>query len=453
MRIPQKPPVKRDICEMLKSEERSLWIEILTRRTEPTVDGKYIHWDKLRYYTTPKRLNHEQWWYCIKSAREKLYKMLPFYDKDGHGFKFAITDYIQEHLHKTDKGSAGEILSSNQEINSSDRDRYCISSLIQEAITSSQLEGAATTRKVAKDMLRSGRAPKDKHEQMILNNFKTMKRIQELKNEPLTPEIVFKIHRIVTDGTLDDPDNAGCFRSDSDNVRIEDQYNTVLHDPPSAESLPRRLDLLCEFANGGGCDYFIHPVIRAIIIHFWLAYDHPFVDGNGRTARALFYWAMLKQGYWLFEYISISQILLNAPVKYARAFLYTETDDNDLTYFIIYHLDVIDKAVSQLHDYIDRKSAELERLGGQLEQMQYLNHRQQALLSHALRHPYHRYTVRSHKTSHGIVYETARRDLWDLENREFLTAFKVGKAWNFKPVDNLGNKLSATDGHSNTTNY
>lgn len=58
---------------------------------------------------------------------------------------------------------------------------------------------------------------------------------------------------------------------------------------------------MCAFPNGHLPDTFIHPAIRAIILHFWLGYDHPFVDGNGRTARALFYWAMLRQNYSLFE--------------------------------------------------------------------------------------------------------------------------------------------------------
>src|SRR5205814_10028127 len=56
-----------------------------------------------------------------------------------------------------------------------------------------------------------------------------------------------------------------------------------------------------------------HPMVRSMILHFWLAYDHPFVDGNGRTARALFYWSMLRNGYWMFEYITISKIILSGP--------------------------------------------------------------------------------------------------------------------------------------------
>lgn len=52
-------------------------------------------------------------------------------------------------------------------------------------------------------------------------------------------------------------------------------------------------------------------------LHFMLGYEHPFVDGNGRVARAMFDWAMLRNGYWLFEFISVSRIIRQAPAKYA----------------------------------------------------------------------------------------------------------------------------------------
>jgi Fic family protein len=182
-------------------------------------------------------------------------------------------------------------------------------------------------------------------------------------------------------------------------------------------------------------------VIRAIILHFWLAYDHPFVDGNGRTARALFYWLMLRHNFWLFEFISISQIIRKAPIKYGRAFLYTETDDNDLTYFILYHLDVIRRAIKELHEYIKRKTEKLQALERELRGIVVLNHRERSLINHALRHPHQRYTFKSHQTSHNVVYQTARNDLLDLERRGLLISQKIGKTWYFTPVGELEEKL------------
>ena len=176
---------------------------------------------------------------------------------------------------------------------------------------------------------------------MILNNFAAMQFITRVKAGPLTPERVFEIHQMVTDGTLEDTFAAGRFRHSGEHRVVADANGEVFHEPPPAGELPRRLQAMCDFANAQSPDCVVHPALRAIILHFWLAYDHPYVDGNGRTARALFYWAMLHHGYWLFEFISNSHILRQAPAQYRRSFLYTETDDNDLTYFIVAQSKVI----------------------------------------------------------------------------------------------------------------
>jgi len=199
---------------------------------------------------------------------------------------------------------------------------------------------------------------------------------------------------------------------------------------------------MCDFANGKTPDGFIYPAIRSIILHFWLSYDHPFVDGNGRTARALFYWSMLRHKYWLCEFISISQIILNAPAKYVRSFLYTETDENDLTYFILYQLEVVRRAVDELHAYIKRKTKQLQKLERELRGIALLNHRQRALVGHAIRHPDQRYTIQSHRVSHNVVYQTARADLLDLQERGLLCAKKIGRTLHFTPAIDLEKKLA-----------
>jgi len=278
---------------------------------------------------------------------------------------------------------------------------------------------------------------------MILNNFNTMQHINKLKERELSKELIFEIHRLVTENTLDDPSATGRFRKSDEHVSVVDPYNEILHEPPLAKELNHRMELMCKFANGQITESgYIHPVIRSIILHFWLAYDHPFVDGNGRTARAIFYWSMLRHKYWLFEFVSISQVLLKAPAKYERAFLYTETDENDLTYFILYHLNVIQQAIQQLHEFVQQKTIRLQNLEKEMRGMAMLNHRQQALVSHALRHPYHKYTIQSHRISHNVVYQTARTDLLNLESRGLLESKKIGKKWFFTPIPKLEKKLS-----------
>lgn len=64
---------------------------------------------------------------------------------------------------------------------------------------------------------------------------------------------------------------------------------------------------------------------------------------------------MAKEGYWLMEFVSISGVIKQALVQYSKSFLHTETDDNDVTYFLLHQLGVIYNAVDALHLFRDKK--------------------------------------------------------------------------------------------------
>ncbi|MBN2685758.1 MAG: Fic family protein [Pontiellaceae bacterium] len=445
MKIPATPPNWTKLLDRLFEENPQALRSIFSHQ-EPTYKGEYIHWDKLRRLNTPYAFTHEQWWLSIKQARNQQKKVLHSLScTKGEPFFFLLPDPIPELLHHIDQDAGGRIeMPESGLTHPQARNRYLLHSLTEEAITSSQLEGATTTRKVAKEMLRGNRSPRDVSEQMILNNYRTMQFIRDIREKPLTPELVFDIHRTVTDLTMDNPEDSGRFRS-SDNVRVYENFsNEVLHTPPSCKELPERLEAMCKFANGETPDYFINPVVRSIILHFWLAYDHPFSDGNGRTARALFYWSMLRHKYWLCEFISISSIIKKAPAKYGRAYLHTETDENDLTYFIIYHLDVIQKAIKELHAYIAEKTKSVQLTESLLRKSSIkLNHRQVSLLSHALRNPDAEYTIKAYQNTNDVVYETARADLQYLEENELLIKKQVGRTFSYFPAERIDQKLKS----------
>jgi len=267
-----------------------------------------------------------------------------------------------------------------------------------------------------------------------------MQFIREIKDEDLSPEIIFALHKILTADILPE-EKQGKFRSSEDKIHIIDERTQeYLHTPPAAEQLAQRMEALCQFANQKNSDddasVFIHPVVKAIVLHFMLAYDHPFVDGNGRTARALFYWSMARQGYWLMEFISISRVIKQAPVPYAQAFLYTETDENDLTYFLVHQLDVIQKAIDALHVFLAGKVKGIQEAEKMLDHNPklrgQLNFRQLALLRHALKHPRFSYVITEHQRSHGISYDVARKDLLQMADKlNLLIKTKRGKSYYF----------------------
>lgn len=413
--------------------------------------GQYYHWDKLRYLKTPPHgLTHAEWWLGIKLARRVLHRPLPHIDKHGDPFVYAEPDVVRRLLHEIDIHGGGEIKSSAQVANPHTRDTYLINSLIEEAITSSQLEGASTTRRIAKDMLREKRKPRNQSERMIFNNYQAMEFIRDNATIELSIPLILELHKILTTGTLDNPAAEGKIRQ-RDDIIVGDAFDStlVLHEPPRSRELPGRLENICQFANDSNASGFLHPVLRAILLHFMLAYDHPFEDGNGRTARALFYWSMLKQNYWTMEFISISRILKNAPAKYKRAYLYTESDDNDVTYFIIHQLEVIIRAINDLFAYLEKKAAELKTveslIKGSPQLQNILNHRQIALINRALKKPSSIFYVESHRGAHNVTYDTARTDLLKLEKMGLLNKTKIGKAFAFIAPDDLRKRLEKLD--------
>ncbi len=426
--------------------------DILAAVNSPVAEGersRYLHWDKMRHLPAPAGLTSELWWLKIKWARREVIRPLPLTDEDGISFGYTLPDFVHRSLHHIDQRGAGEV--AMDEVVTSEREagrRFLVNSLMEEAIRSSQLEGATTSRVVAKELLRSGRAPRDRSETMIANNYRALRLIKEMKGE-LTLDSVLELHRVVTEGTLDDPSAAGRLQEPGeDRVAVfdRDEDQTPIHVPPPAEQLPERLHALCEFANADDDEPFVHPVVRAILLHFWLAYDHPFEDGNGRTARLLFFWLMHRRGYWLAEYLPISRLIRKAPAQYSRAFLETETDGGDTTYFLIHQLGVIEQAIDDLHLYLQRKIAEQHdaevRLGG----FERLNGRQVALLTHAIRHPEQLYTYEGHAVSHRVTHETARSDLADLASRGLLVKRAGGRPHRYEPPADLPDRLKESPG-------
>jgi len=439
----EKAPIYMDLVAKLGGE--AVVNVFRTLRNAPPED-RYLHWDKLRRLDPPDGLNSEEWWLGLKASRAAEARFLPWRDKEGTPFRYGLPDLVLRRLHRVDQRASGEV--AMDEVVTSEKQagqRFLVNSLMEEAIRSSQLEGATTSRRVAKEMLRTGRKPRDRGERMIANNYRALQFVREEMDETLSLDAILELHRIITEGTLDDPSAAGRLqRPNDDRVAVfdRDEDEWPIHTPPPAEELPDRMRQLCDFANEReNGDRFIHPVVRAILVHFWLGYDHPFEDGNGRTARILFSWLMQQRGYWLVEYLPISPIIREAPAQYARAFVESETDEGDVTYFLIHQLEVIDKALDRHDRYIRRKIAEVREVERSLKDADGLNHRQLALLTDAIRTPDGAYTFGSHARSHRVTHETARSDLSDLRDRGLLLRRSKGRGYIFEPVPDLAARL------------
>lgn len=390
---------------------------------------RYLFWDELKY-RVPNADQRKMTWSVMKFYRS-MRQNIPY---SPLTLTYSIIPEIVKSLHAIDSYLTGNIRIHNKTIRL--EQSYIINSFMEEAIASSILEGAATTRKAAKEMLRKGRKPKNSSEQMVINNFEAMNYILEHKDDPLTPDLILEIHRLVTKGTID-RDFVGQFRTNNDIVVANPATGVVLHTPPEFQKIEHTIAELCNFINhveqdsGKGNADYIHPVIKGIILHFLIGYIHPFNDGNGRTARSLFYWYVLSRGYWLFEYMPISRIILRSKKKYSLAYLYTEYDEMDLTYFILYNLSCVDEARKDLLKYLEEKQTEQNTTKAIIKKIRDINQREGEILRHMMEHSDEYLTIHEIMQTYDTVYETARTDLLHLAELGFLIKEKRGREFIF----------------------
>jgi Fic family protein len=447
MKHPARPPDWSKVLSQLTKDPKRLRI-VLNIAAGGVGSGPYEHWEKVRFQPVVEPLTAEEMWAGIKFKRMSARNLLPFWDKNHRQFYFSQIGDSLRALHEIDSNARGTIGVPGAGATAENRDIYLQKSLVEEPFSSSVLEGAATTREVAQKLIEEGREPKTIGDRMVLNNYKAMAFIREHSHEPLTPARVLELHRILTVDTLARPEKVGVLRAPEDDVRVVDAVtDETLHNPPAAAELRKRLQSLCDFANAPTTakDVFLHPVIRAIVMHFMLAYDHPFWDGNGRCARALFYWCVLKHGYWMLEYVSISAVIMRAPVQYGMAFLYTESDEGDVTYFIQHQLKVIETSLADLQRYLLAKTKELSALGDALGALEgVLNRRQLSVIQHLLKRPSARITIAQHEERHSVSYLTARSDLESLADRKLLKKSKDGTRSVFTAFPNFKERLGVS---------
>ncbi|MBF7978881.1 MULTISPECIES: Fic family protein [Rahnella] len=372
--------------------------------------GRYMPWDEFRHRVN-KGDDQVLAWSFTRRARAFASQFIDYENESGQRAGFNTTASMNETCERVDKSGTTQALR-QQEERLQGTGAALIPLELDEAITSSQLEGANTTTRVARSMLESGRKPRTESEQMIVGNARLMAEISEHLDEPLSISLIRHLHAVGMEGIDDSKYMPGQFR-DSDDIVIADYDGNIVHQPPQAANIIERLENVCSWINSDAGPY-VHPLLRACILHFMIAHEHPFRDGNGRTSRALFYWYLLKSGYEAFRFISISNLLYAAPVKYARSYQYTETDGMDLTYFLEYQLSIIRRALDNLYHHIDAlvtRRTSLDIMLFKSGALQRLTQRQIALVNIMLAAPGKEFTAAEVSQKMGVSDNTARNDL------------------------------------------
>ena len=338
---------------------------------------KYYYWDKIKYQKLWKNLQTpEELWYVIKRMRQTW---IPTIIKSKEWKRFTLSKplFLDELLHKIDLELWGNFFDSH--LTKQERRIFLQNGIAEEAISSSQIEWALTSSKVAKDMINQWRKPITNHEKMIINNY------NEMKNQELTLELLIELQALLTKETLENSDYVGRLRKDSGEINVTNASGTkIYHVLPNEEILEKELENFINFANDKEDYIFTHPFVKAVMLHFWIGYLHPFCDGNWRTARAIFYWYLLKKWYWGFSYIPISTTIKNSKVEYGNAYLYSEQDDENLTYFLVYIAQKTILAQKNFNTYIKEKREKQKEIYQELHHLG-MNERQGKLITYFFR--------------------------------------------------------------------
>ena len=411
---------------LISDENRDDVLDFVNRVSEK----KYIYWDKVRVQEpSPENVPKEALWYLVKTLRKTKSTYTNIIDKDGKLFSWAKLDYFEEFEHKLDLNTGGGLFidqAKEKQIGPSLISR----GVIEEAIASSQLEGASTSRMAAKKMLKEGRKPTNHSEQMILNNYNSLRAVEEdYQDEEMSLELLLEMHALITKDTKDDQNEIPHLRKGGEDIRVTDKLTgDVYHEGPDMAFVRKELVKLIDFANNKTTtERFTHPIVKAIMLHFWIGYLHPFTDGNGRLARLIFYWYLIRNGYWAFMYLPISKMIKKSPQQYAMAYVYTEQDDNDLTYFIDYNFKKIKLALDDFQEYVRAQSTENVKMKNKAEEKYNLNVRQIQLLQYLYGDKTARTNLRAHININRVSNKTAATDLKDLVTKGLLIQKRQGR--------------------------
>lgn len=441
IKIPQPDLSNIDDNKIKKILENDEFFNGLLVKFSKCNSPQYQSWAKrIRYKKDiPGNLNPEEFFKVLQFIRKISAKDSPVKQENGRNFTWQELDRFQKFFHQFSKDFGARKNTQLSEIKTEIKRKKNYEGIIEEAIASSQIEGATVTREQGRKLLKSNKKPTSIGEKMILNNYKTIQLIEtKWKDEKMSIELLLKIQKALTADTLKEKNYEGRLRTKKDSIEVGNELTgEIAFIPPSEKFVQKELKQFVKFANEESpFDNFIWDLARAIILHFWLAYLHPFCDGNGRTARSVFYWYLLRKDFLYIGFLPISVRIRKSKNAYEKAFLLTEQDDNNLTYFFDYIIRQLELSIKDFYEFeknqeeVQKQKLEVEDKFSELG----LNQRQIELIYHFIKHPDEFTTLARHQQYQNITYVTARKDLFGLEEIGFLQTKKKGKTIHFYPT-------------------
>lgn len=212
---------------------------------------------------------------------------------------------------------------------------YGTKALEEEIVATSAIESIDFNRDSVRNIMK-GLAPKDEEENRIFGLKQGFEFISHKENK-ITEENIYKLYMMTIGNFLDDESKlqqGNFYRHDTVYVMSD----KVEHSGIDHKKLPEYMKSFVQFANAKDS---INDLLKATMLHFYIAYLHPYFDGNGRMARLIQMWFLIQKGYESTLFVPFSSYVEKSRRKYYDA--YTLVEENyklsgviDITPFLIY---------------------------------------------------------------------------------------------------------------------
>ncbi len=180
----------------------------------------------------------------------------------------------------------------------------------------------------------------------------------------ITEELIKTLHRLTVDRIMP-PEKVGNFRQTQVVVK-NSATGEVSFRPPPSTAIPLEMEQLLQLINEKE-KLDIHPILRAGIVHYELVRIHPFVDGNGRVARALSTLILFLEGYDIRKFFSLEEYFDSDALDYYSALQSVGKNNGDLTVWLEYFTKGLSIELSKIKDKVENISIDAhlkEKLGG-----------------------------------------------------------------------------------------
>jgi len=433
--------VDRSVWELLDDAAFRAILKLFTQRC--------LSWDTFLSQPMPAGMSPVSTWELMRKFSRIVGIELPIPDLRDAEYWYRRTQDLSDiaavvsracspdsRLHHTMTSAAGQ--------------HFLIRVRIVETIAATRLDGLSIPESDADILLRLDRTPRNATERLVVNTFGAIGELPDLVAKPFSR----KLFRHLRDLLLEGVDTA-------DLQRAEAPLGTGLFEWPDEMTerfADRQMDYFAAYANHETGSEYDHAMLRALLLTDSFRFYRPLKEVSNQVGRLATHLYALKHGLPVLGLLPASRVkldwdegrILPPAVSFDRPTFedLRRRAPGDLTSLQTLAAQLMLIALNDVERYVDEWEERDHQLRQMLKKDRFLNDRQRGILGRALRKPDAEFTIRYHKTNHGIAYPTARRDFLDLVEKGYLVLHQRGKVFVFTPAENLAEALALSPGDS-----